>query len=234
MQRYRYSPEHQIVEARVIRYRDRPGEGKEQPAATEQVTRYRYDALGRRIDKHDAFGRTSFLYDGDLLAGELRGSKLSEYLYEPDSFVPLAKLESEWKGEKTRDSEPKPLHVAETAGEFATEDVAEQKPKDFTTYYYHCDQIGAPQELTDEAGRIAWAASHKVWEETQVLHGRCDGLHAGRTANRARCTGRRRGPPSRLPGATPRRKAGPCAPESASMPRERSTMRWAARRFCKP
>ncbi|RAR71619.1 YD repeat-containing protein, partial [Paracidovorax anthurii] len=154
VQRYRYSPEHQIVEARVIRYRDRPGEGKEQPAATEQVTRYRYDALGRRIDKHDAFGRTSFLYDGDLLAGELRGSKLSEYLYEPDSFVPLAKLESEWKGEKTRDSEPKPLHVAETAGEFATEDVAEQKPKDFTTYYYHCDQIGAPQELTDEAGRI--------------------------------------------------------------------------------
>ncbi|CAM3431004.1 hypothetical protein ACAN107058_04465 [Paracidovorax anthurii] len=169
MQRYRYSPEHQIVEARVIRYRDRPGEGKEQPAATEQVTRYRYDALGRRIDKHDAFGRTSFLYDGDLLAGELRGSKLSEYLYEPDSFVPLAKLESEWKGEKTRDSEPKPLHVAETAGEFATEDVAEQKPKDFTTYYYHCDQIGAPQELTDEAGRIVWAASYKVWGETRAL-----------------------------------------------------------------
>ncbi|WP_211322526.1 RHS repeat-associated core domain-containing protein, partial [Paracidovorax anthurii] len=83
--------------------------------------------------------------------------------------VPLAKLESEWKGEKTRDSEPKPLHVAETAGESATEDVAEQKPKDFATYYYHCDQIGAPQELTDEAGRIVWAASYKVWGETRAL-----------------------------------------------------------------
>ncbi|AVT20841.1 hypothetical protein C7Y68_13280, partial [Paracidovorax avenae] len=23
-------------------------------------------------------------------------------------------------------------------------------------YYYQCDQIGAPQELTDEQGRIVW------------------------------------------------------------------------------
>nr|WP_312371558.1 hypothetical protein [Delftia acidovorans] len=51
--------------------------------------------MGRRIDKKDAFGRTTFLYGGDLLAGEIRGSRLSEYLYEPDSFAPLAKLESE-------------------------------------------------------------------------------------------------------------------------------------------
>ncbi|AVT13386.1 hypothetical protein C8235_11195 [Paracidovorax avenae] len=145
VQHYRYSPEHQIVETRVVRYRDRPAEGKEQPAATEQVTRYRYDPLGRRIDKADAFGRTAFLYDGDLLAGELRGSRLSEYLYEPDSFVPLAKLESEWKGKEPA------------------------RPKDFATYYYHCDQIGAPQELTDEAGRIVWAASYRVWGETQAL-----------------------------------------------------------------
>ncbi|WP_375576372.1 DUF6531 domain-containing protein [Paracidovorax oryzae] len=155
VQHYRYSPEHQIVEARVVRYRDRPTEGKEQPAATEQVTRYRYDPLGRRIDKADAFGRTAFLYDGDLLAGELRGSRLSEYLYEPDSFVPLAKLESEWKGE---------------AADKEWEEVKESaRPKDFAAYYYQCDQIGAPQELTDEQGRIVWAASYRVWGQTQAL-----------------------------------------------------------------
>ncbi len=39
----------------------------------------------------------------------------------------------------------------------------------FATYYYHCDQIGAPQELTDEAGRIVWAAGYKVWGQTQPL-----------------------------------------------------------------
>ncbi|MDA8451534.1 RHS domain-containing protein [Acidovorax sp. NCPPB 3859] len=149
VQHYRYSPEHQIVEARVVRYRDRPAEGQAEPTATEQVTHYRYDALGRRIEKRDAFGRTAFLYDGDLLAGELRGSKLSEYLYEPDSFVPLAKLESEWKGE-----------AAEKEG---------ARPKDFAAYYYQCDQIGAPQELTDEQGRIVWAASYRVWGQTQAL-----------------------------------------------------------------
>ncbi|AVS99781.1 hypothetical protein C7Y68_15345 [Paracidovorax avenae] len=49
VQHYRYSPEHQIVEARVVRYRDRPAEGQAEPAATEQVTHYRYDALYKKI-----------------------------------------------------------------------------------------------------------------------------------------------------------------------------------------
>jgi uncharacterized protein RhaS with RHS repeats len=114
-------------------------------------SQYCYDALGRRIDKQDAFGRTTFLYDGDLLAGEIRGSRLSEYLYEPDSFVPLTKLKSEWRNEEHR--------IAQ----------AEADKASFATYYYHCDQIGAPQELTDEAGRIVWAASYKVWGQTQQL-----------------------------------------------------------------
>nr|WP_234384313.1 RHS repeat-associated core domain-containing protein [Paracidovorax avenae] len=157
VQHYRYSLEHQIVEARVVRYRDRPAEaqGQAEPAATEQVTHYRYDALGRRIEKRDAFGRTAFLYDGDLLAGELRGSRLSEYLYEPDSFVPLAKLESEWKGD--------------AADKEKEEGKESARPKDFAAYYYQCDQIGAPQELTDEQGRIVWAASYRVWGQMQAL-----------------------------------------------------------------
>ena len=41
--------------------------------ATVQATRYRYDPLGRRIEKADAFGATPFAYDGDLLAYEERG-----------------------------------------------------------------------------------------------------------------------------------------------------------------
>ena len=146
-----------MLESTVTRYHDRPepkiagSNAQPEPAATVQTTRYRYDALGRRIDKHDAFGRTTFLYDGDLLAGEIRGSRLSEYLYEPDSFVSLAKLESEWRNEENRNAQ------------------AEADQASFATYYYHCDQIGAPQELTDETGRIVWAASYKVWGQTQQL-----------------------------------------------------------------
>jgi RHS repeat-associated protein len=43
------------------------------------------------------------------------------------------------------------------------------KPKTFQLNYYHCDQIGAPQELTNEQGRIVWAAQYKVWGETAPL-----------------------------------------------------------------
>ncbi len=76
-------------------------------------------------------------------------------LYEPDSFVPLAKLESEWKGE--------------AADKERDEDKESARPKDFAAYYYQCDQIGAPQELTDEQGRIVWAASYQVWGQTRAL-----------------------------------------------------------------
>ncbi len=34
-----------------------------------------------------------------------------------------------------------------------------------STYWYQCDQIGAPLELTDEQGQVAWAADYKVWGE---------------------------------------------------------------------
>ncbi|MGL5003170.1 MAG: RHS repeat domain-containing protein, partial [Casimicrobium sp.] len=204
---------------------------------TTQVTKYRYDPLGRRIDKTDTFAATRFIYDGDLLIGELRGSKLSEYLYEPNSFVPLAKLESEWKAsertapqdgkednEETAEQGLKNLQAlaqlvasnpaAAEAQRIAIEQQkakakvlfgesdeldehlqllptnigrSEQKQafsennkktsiaqlnratKRFAVYYYHCDQIGAPQELTDEQGKIVWAASYKVWGETESL-----------------------------------------------------------------
>ncbi|WP_415868880.1 RHS domain-containing protein [Burkholderia ubonensis] len=35
--------------------------------------------------------------------------------------------------------------------------------------YYHCDQIGAPQEVTDEAGEIAWSAHNKAWGEAREV-----------------------------------------------------------------
>jgi RHS repeat-associated protein len=219
-QHYRYSPEHQLLEVTVTRYQEKSKDKPTQvapgttPTSTVQTTRYRYDALGRRIDKTDAFGRTSFVYDGDLLTAKLRGSRVSEYLYEPDSFVPLAKLESalgsgsgvdpanKATDSSTADSTAKRERLmnegkegkarlklmlakkadsetvrAETAEALAANDAPDptdndtppHKPKTFQLYYYHCDQIGAPQELTNEEGRIVWAAQYKVWGETQPL-----------------------------------------------------------------
>ena len=192
VQHLHYSAEHQLKSITVTRLHDKPtlkAVGQQEttpPAATTQTTHYRYDALGRRIDKTGEFGTTRFGWDGDLLTLEIRGSKQSEYLYEPDSFVPLAKLESAthiqrpehkaihpkkvaslFKTAQT-DSEQKeaPAHASQAQEAIESEasvEAVKEKVKDFSVYYYHCDQIGAPQELTDEQGHIVWAVDYKVW-----------------------------------------------------------------------
>ena len=127
-----------------------------------------------------------------MLTLEIRGSKQSEYLYEPDSFVPLAKLESAAHVQRPEhkaihpkkvasllktaqtDSEQKeaPAQVSQAQEAIESEasvEAVKEKVKDFSVYYYHCDQIGAPQELTDEQGHIVWAAEYKVWGRTEPL-----------------------------------------------------------------
>ncbi|MVF14318.1 hypothetical protein FT643_19450, partial [Ketobacter sp. MCCC 1A13808] len=55
---------------------------------------YEYDPLGRRVRKSDAFGETEFVWNGDVLLSEKRGHKEKLYLYEPNSFKPLAFVEN--------------------------------------------------------------------------------------------------------------------------------------------
>jgi YD repeat-containing protein len=63
------------------------------PVTTE--TKYRYDAFGRRLEKRDPFASTLFEWDGNRLLSERRGSKHTLYIYEADSFAPLAQVELE-------------------------------------------------------------------------------------------------------------------------------------------
>lgn len=60
-----------------------------------QNTQYRYDPIGRRISKQDSFGTTQYLWAGDQLAQEQRNNLKKTYVYEPDSFKPLALLQDE-------------------------------------------------------------------------------------------------------------------------------------------
>lgn len=122
-----WNADHQLIESTTTRH------------GVSQTTRYAYDALGRRVAKSDAFGGTHYLWDGDLMIHSQRGVKQALFVYEPDSFIPLATLQG-----------------------------AANDPSSDQTYWYQCDQIGAPQELTDERGHIAWAADYKVWGEVQL------------------------------------------------------------------
>ena len=147
-----------------------------------------------------------------MLTLEIRGSKQSEYLYEPDSFVPLAKLESaahvqrpEHKAINPKkvaslfkatpsDSEQNeaPAHASQAQAAIETEvEATTAKAKDFAVFYYQCDQIGAPQELTDEQGNIVWAATpahrqdgqlrhHPLWLGWRFAHAGDQGLEAER------------------------------------------------------
>ena len=61
--------------------------------------------------------------------------------------------------------------------------------QDDRIYWYQCDQIGAPLELTDESGRIVWAADYKVWGEVQLRKtGTDDGGHRWQIAQKSQST----------------------------------------------
>ncbi len=77
---YRYDCEHRLIEV------ERP-DGRR--------FRYEYDAFGRRIAKEDDFKRTGFIWQGDRLIAEETGDDYRSYLYEPDSFRPLALSEGQ-------------------------------------------------------------------------------------------------------------------------------------------
>lgn len=129
-------------------------------------SRYFYDAFGRRIAKEVNGERTVFGWDGDTLAYESDGERGTHYIYEPGTFVPLAQYVAEpvegietpeWKSTDRYAPEDDPLQkVPERRGDAAL-------------FYYHCDQIGTPQLLTDDAGDVVWEASYKAWGEAREI-----------------------------------------------------------------
>ncbi|MBW8134903.1 RHS domain-containing protein [Pseudomonas sp. PAMC 26818] len=75
---YRYDCQHRLI-------------GLTQPNG--QTASYRYDPFGRRISKTIDGLTTEFFWQGDKLIAEHHANRHRSYLYEPDSFRPLALLE---------------------------------------------------------------------------------------------------------------------------------------------
>ncbi|WP_269765456.1 RHS repeat-associated core domain-containing protein [Burkholderia ubonensis] len=135
-------------------------------ASRRSASRYYYDALGRRIAKEVDGERTTFGWDGDRLAYESETQGSTHYVYEADSFVPLAQyasapvagIETPARTEADRYTpEEDPLQrVPERVGEAHA-------------FYYHCDQIGTPLLMTDELGDVVWEASYKAWGEAREV-----------------------------------------------------------------
>ncbi len=86
---YRYDCQHRLI-------------GITQPNG--QTASYRYDPFGRRISKTVDGRTTEFFWQGDKLIAEHHADRHRSYLYEPDSFRPMALLEG------FGPSETKPYH----------------------------------------------------------------------------------------------------------------------------
>ena len=145
------------------------------------------------------------------LIEERRGSAVISYVYEPDSYVPLARLDAD--GDRTEqgglgtrnDARPDATDntsktIAASAGQERAEGQKYQKanqaandslearywealnPKGTAqntgtdgpsananlceVYYFHTDQVGLPEELSNAQGQIIWQAQYKTWGST--------------------------------------------------------------------
>ncbi|WP_151636244.1 RHS repeat-associated core domain-containing protein [Noviherbaspirillum aerium] len=116
----------------------------------ELITRFAYDALGRRIGKTVRSAQdwapgqqrsdTKFVWQGLRLLQEITPDRASTYLYEQDggpSYAPLARLDQSVRSD----------------GSIGHGQL----------YYFHTDQIGTPLEVTDEDGRLVWAGEYDAW-----------------------------------------------------------------------
>ncbi len=140
VQRFAYDGEHRLTQ--VVTERD----------GMHQSAQFDYDAIGRRIRKHDAFGTTHFLWDGLQMLQEQRGAQVATYFYEPGTYVPLARIDGH-----------APLR-SPARGPAANE--AAPEPGNAGVYYFHNDVSGLPEELTAASGELVWQAQYATWGNT--------------------------------------------------------------------
>jgi RHS repeat-associated protein len=143
--RLTWNDDHQLVEAETHRL------------GSAQRTRYIYDAMGRRLAKFAPSGTIWFVWDGDRLLQEYRSDDTYTFIYEPQGTTPLAQVywntSGEAQGDPAMGADARALDV----------DLCQLLQSGQRIYYYHCDQIGLPRELTNAYGEVVWEASYKAW-----------------------------------------------------------------------
>ncbi|QEM84122.2 RHS domain-containing protein [Halomonas binhaiensis] len=72
------------------------------------------------------------------------------YLFEPDSFIPAAKLEAQYEA------------VAQATGTQAYGFTLYQLAQP-ALYYFQTDHLGTPLEVTDSDGQLAWVGHYRAW-----------------------------------------------------------------------
>ena len=158
---FSYNHEHQLIEARVESLQHR------------SITRYQYDALGRRINKttehYDKYSQrytttgTDFSWQGMRLSGEANAQQQIRYLYNEQDYEPIARVIS--------DRYPK------------TSDVHYQ------IEYFHTLANSLPTELTNEEGEIIWLGEYTLFGQLKHQHNRDRWYSSDKTEQNLRFAG---------------------------------------------
>ena len=158
---FSYNHEHQLIEARVESLQHR------------SITRYQYDALGRRINKttehYDKYSQrytttgTDFSWQGMRLSGEANAQQQIRYLYNGQDYEPIARVIS--------DRHPK------------TSDVHYQ------IEYFHTLANSLPTELTNEEGEIIWLGEYTLFGQLKHQRNRDRWYSSDKTEQNLRFAG---------------------------------------------
>ncbi|MEI1724713.1 RHS repeat-associated core domain-containing protein [Acinetobacter baumannii] len=134
------------------------------------VTEYGYDVFGRRLYKKTAKELTLFGWDGDLMIWEsfksAQTNYTKHYIYEPDSFVPL--LQAGYKDfiqlietPDYQEYQTKPYSIYKDPVWNRSLGKERTALEQFT--FYHCDQVGTPQTMTNIRGECVWEILQDTW-----------------------------------------------------------------------
>lgn len=142
-----------------------------------QITNYGYDVFGRRLFKNNQTDHslTLFGWDGDLMIWESYQANQTQskqqdytkhYVYEPNSFVPL--LQTGYAGfiqlietPDYRQFQNVPYSIYKDPV-WKTE-TRKNKAELERVAFYHCDQVGTPQTLSNELGECVWEIKQNIW-----------------------------------------------------------------------
>ena len=141
-------------------------------------TVYHYDAFGRRIHKHSEtrnftqsknnlrqtnktqHQHTHMLWDSDLPIQEYSDTHVYTTIYDQGSFEPVARLA--W----LRDDIPEVANDEPENDEGWYGNNKPKPPSAIQIYHYHNDQLGTPNELTNDKGEVVWLADYEAWGNT--------------------------------------------------------------------
>lgn len=145
------------------------------------MTEYGYDVFGRRLYKanKDQNTLTLFGWDGDLMIWESQqsgqdkdNSYTKHYIYEPNSFVPL--LQGGYSKFidliKTPNYEKfKTQAYSMNKDPVWKHDARKSKTRIEQLSFYHCDQVGTPQTLSNEQGECIWGIELNTWGKVKEI-----------------------------------------------------------------